>query len=84
MAFSGAGGTLGVNLEDTYASADELAIFGFSVGSAIIGVNGYSYVFTQNGGTAIPPSTEGAPEAGVPANAFYWARGINHGADDEG
>ena len=78
--FVGAGGTLGVNFQDTYATADAVSVFGFAEGSTVIGVDGYSYVFTKNGGTAIAPGTAGAPAKGVPANHFYWDKAINHRA----
>lgn len=76
--YVGAGGSLGVNLDDTYNSEAEYGVFGFRPGSTIIGVNGYPYQFTQ--ATAdIAAGTAGAPATGVLAQQFYWKRGTSMG-----
>ena len=74
--FAGNGGPLGVNLDKAY-TPEEMEIFGFRAGTAIDGIDGYSYVF--NVAAADINEATSLITGGVLEGQGYWFRGVSQG-----
>lgn len=70
--FSASGGTLGFDPSRAFDLSD--GVFDFRVGSPVVGVDGYTYIFTV-ASADVAAGTAGAPPAGVLAGQGYWRRG---------
>ena len=75
-AFSATGGSLGFDPSRAYDVGD--GVFDFRVGSPMVGVDGYTYIF-RIAAADIAAGTAGAPENGVLSGQGYWARGNSLG-----
>lgn len=70
--FAATGGPLGFDPSRAFDLKD--GVFDFRVGSPVVGVDGYTYIFRV--ATAdIAAGTAGAPPLGVLNGQGYWARG---------